>query len=59
MSSKKRQWFEDLFWDSVEKGINPDHDSDTADELSYYNPEIPRDFIDQHVAKRKTKTKGL
>ena len=25
----------------------------TADELKYLNPEIPKDFIDSHVAKRR------
>lgn len=51
----KRSAFEKLFWDAVEDGKVPHPDTYTVDELCYYNPEIPRWFNEQHVAKRNTK----
>ena len=55
--SSKLSVFERIFWDSVESGINPHPDSYTAEELKYFNPEIPSGHIDDHVAKRD-KNKG-
>ena len=49
----KRSAFEKLFWDSVEAGKVPHPDTYTVEELNYLNPEIPRWFNEQHVAKRK------
>ena len=53
--ASKREIFEKIFWDSVEKGINPHPDSYSAEYLKWISPEIPPDWIDQHVAKRDAK----
>ena len=55
--AKKREIFERIFWESVDKGINPHPDSYTVEELNYLNPEVPRWFNEQHVAKRDAKKK--
>lgn len=47
-----RSIMERIFWESVFKGINPHPDTYTAEELKHFCPEIPPDFIDDHVAKR-------
>ena len=40
-------------YDQFDKLDIPKPEEYTADELKYLNPEIPKDFIDSHAAKRR------